>query len=384
MKTCLAAARSKRTGLPPAVGSTSAAAAISSIRAAVDLESRQRMGNPHVLAQAQHPVDDAGRAMRPEPEPHRQPRHAVGDGLVVECKDIGHEHRVRHAVMGIVDRADRMGKRVNPAEPFLEGGSAHRGRRHHVPSRLDVGPVCDDTRQIFLDQAHAFDRDAFRHRMIARRAIGFEAMRESVHASACGQIGRQADGQFRIANRDRRHHPGVKDHLLGMRSRMGDDARAADFGAGSRGGRDRDDRRDARGVGARPPVPDVLEVPHRPGLSDHERDDLTDVERGPAAEGDDPVMSAGAIGGDAGFDIAVHRVGLHVAEDGGGSPGAFQIGQHLRQHRHVADAGIGDEQRLGDAGALEGVGQFGNAAGAETDRGRIVPVGFHGHCGLGS
>ena len=50
--------------------------------------------------------------------------------------------------------------------------------------------------------------------------------------------------------------------------------------------------RDARGVGASPPVADVLEVPHRPRLTDHERDDLADVERGTAAEGDDAVMSA--------------------------------------------------------------------------------------------
>ena len=112
---------------------------------------------------------------------------------------------------------------------------------------------------------------------------------------------------------------------------------------------------------------DVLEVPQRPGLSDHERDDLTDVERGPAAESHHPVMTASAIGGDAGFDIAVDRVGLHVAEDRGGSPGGLEIGEHFRQHRHVADAGIGDEQRFRDARALEGVGQFGNASGAETD-----------------
>ena len=127
---------------------------------------------------------------------------------------------------------------------------------------------------------------------------------------------------------------------------MGDDPRSADFGAGPGRGWDGDDRGDAGGVGARPPVSDVLEVPQRPGLSDHERDDLTDVERGPAAEGHHPVMTASAIGGDAGFDIAIDRVGLHVAEDRGRSPGGLEIGEHFRQHRHVADAGIGNEQRF--------------------------------------
>ena len=177
---------------------------------------------------------------------------------------------------------------------------------------------------------------------------------------------------------------GMKDHLLRMRRRIRDDARATDFGAGSRGGRDRDDRRDARGVGAGPPVPDVLEVPHRPGLTDHEGDDLADIERGAAAEGDDAVMPARAIGGDSGLDIAIHRIGLHLAENGGRPPGAFQIGQDLGEHRQVPDARIGDEQGLRDAGGLQGVGQLRDSARAETDRGRIVPVGFDGHCGLGS
>ena len=196
--------------------------------------------------------------------------------------------------------------------------------------------------------------------------------------------GRQPDGQFRIANRDHRHHFGVKDHLLRMRRRIRDDACATDFGAGSRGGRDRDDGRDARGVGAGPPVPDVFEVPHRSGLTDHERDDLADVERRTAPEGDHAVMSASAIGGHSLLDIPVHRIRLHLAENGRRSPCAFQMGQHLGQHRQVPHARIRYEQGLGDAGSLEGVGQLRDSASAELDRGRIVPVGFHGHCDPGS
>ena len=48
------------------------------------------------------------------------------------------------------------------------------------------------------------------------------------------------------------------------------------------------------GIGARPPVADILEIPHRPRLPGHEGDDLADVERRAAAEGDDAVMAAGA------------------------------------------------------------------------------------------
>jgi hypothetical protein len=70
------------------------------------------------------------------------------------------------------------------------------------------------------------------------------------------------------------HHQRMEDHLLGVRRLVGDDAGAADFRAGARRGRHRDDREDALGVGAGPPVADILEIPHRPGLAGHEGDDL--------------------------------------------------------------------------------------------------------------
>ena len=53
-------------------------------------------------------------------------------------------------------------------------------------------------------------------------------------------------------------------------------------------------------IGARPPVADVLEIPHRPGLPGHEGDQLADIERRAAAEGDDAVMAAALEGRDAG------------------------------------------------------------------------------------
>ena len=47
---------------------------------------------------------------------------------------------------------------------------------------------------------------------------------------------------------------------------------------------------DARRIGPRPPVADILEIPHRPRLAGHEGDDLAGIERGAAAEGDDAVV----------------------------------------------------------------------------------------------
>ena len=67
-------------------------------------------------------------------------------------------------------------------------------------------------------------------------------------------------------------------------------------------------------IGARPPIADILEVPERAGLPGHEGDDLAGIEPRAAAEGDDAVMLAGAEDGDAGLDIGVDRVRLHVGE----------------------------------------------------------------------
>ena len=91
-------------------------------------------------------------------------------------------------------------------------------------------------------------------------------------------------------------------------------------------------------IGARPPVADILEIPERPGLPGHEGDDLAGVEARAAAEGDDPVMIAGAEGGDAGLDVGLDRVGLYVGEHATGSPASFEQVERLR----------------GDAGAWRG------------------------------
>ena len=103
---------------------------------------------------------------------------------------------------------------------------------------------------------------------------------------------RHADGQLGIGDHHLRHHQRVEDHLLGVGRLVGDHAGAADLGAGAGGGRHGDDRGDALGIGAGPPVADVLEIPHRPRLAGHEGDDLAGIEPRAAAEGDDAVMAA--------------------------------------------------------------------------------------------
>ena len=128
--------------MPPAVGSFGAMVDISVELWVVDLQAGQRMRHAEILAQRQHPVEE-GRKARLQAEIGGEPLDLVLDGLAVEDQHIGHEHRVGQAVMGVVERADRMRQRVDRAEPLLEGGGAHGGRRHHVGARFEIGAVRD-------------------------------------------------------------------------------------------------------------------------------------------------------------------------------------------------------------------------------------------------
>ncbi|MNI94128.1 hypothetical protein D3C73_1521790 [compost metagenome] len=79
--------------------------------------------------------------------------------------------------MRVITRAKLVCQRVHSAQAALKGGGAHAGCGEHLLARLQIGAIGDCLRQIFLDEAHAFQRDACRHRMKDRRTIGFEIVR---------------------------------------------------------------------------------------------------------------------------------------------------------------------------------------------------------------
>ena len=118
-----------------------------------------------------------------------------------------------------------------------------------------------------------------------------------------------------IADHDLRQHQRVEDDLLLMRRLVGHDAGAADLRARAGRGRHGDDRRDALRIGPRPPIADVLEIPHRARLAVHEGDRLADIERRAAADRDDAVMLALAEGREPGVDIGLRRIAAHIGED---------------------------------------------------------------------
>ena len=236
-------------------------------------------------------------------------------------------------------------------------------------------PVGDGDRQPLLDQPHAFQRDPLAERMEEGAAIGFQAVRQRIHAGPRRDLGRQADGEFRIGNHHLGQHQRVEDDLLGVVAGIGDDRGAADLRAGAGGGRHGDDRRDAVRIGARPPVLAILEIEDRARLAGHEGDQLADVHGRAAAEGDDAVMAAGLVGGDAVLEVLQRRIAVDLGEDRDGNLRLLQDVERRGHDRQVDKARIGDQQRPGDAGCGKRIGQFGDAAGTEADGGRIGPVG---------
>jgi hypothetical protein len=246
-------------------------------------------------------------------------------------------------VVGIVEAAEGMRQGVNGAEPALEGGGAHGGGHEHVAARIEVLRSVDGGRQVLLHQPQPLDRDPLRQRVVGRRAIGLEAVGKRVHARRRGELGRQADGEPGVEEGELRHHLRVKDDLLLVRLGMGDDAGPADLGAGPGGGRHRDDGRDGVGVGPRPPVADVLEVEDRPGLAVHEGDELADVERRAAAEGDHAVVVAVLEGRHPVGDILLDRIGRTSANSPTPSAPPLEVGKDGLDHRHGGKPGVGDQ-----------------------------------------
>ena len=110
-------------------------------------------------------------------------------------------------------------------------------------------------------------------------------------------MGRHAHRQLRITDDDSGQHFGVKNDLFHMIFAIGQHPGPAHLRPGPGGGQHRDDRGDPVRVGAGPPVINILKIPYRAGLPGHEGDDLRQIQRGTAAEGDHAVMAAVAVSG---------------------------------------------------------------------------------------
>ena len=227
---------------------------------AVDAEFGDRVGHADIGTQGDD-FGEIGIEIRAHAAIRRKPGDAGLDCAAVEDKHIRHQYGIGHAVMRVEQGAHRVSQRMHGAKPLLECGAAHGGRRHHMRARREVAAVADRDAQIFMNQTRPLDSDAIGHRVIARRAIGFEAMRQRIHPRAGRQTRRQAGGQHRIGDDDPGHHQRMENHLLRMRRAVGDHTGAPRLRTGARRGGHGDDRGNGVRVRTGPPIPDILEIP---------------------------------------------------------------------------------------------------------------------------
>ena len=276
-------------------------------------------------------------------------------------------------------RTDRVAHGVDRAQPLLERRGAHRRRAHHVGAGLEVGAIGIGTRQVLLDQPHPLERDTLAHRVVMRAGEGLDTMGKGIKPGAGGNRFWHAHGQLGIANHHAGQHLGVEDDLFRVGLGIGDDAGAAHLRAGAGSGRHGDDRCDHIGVGAGPPVANILEIPHRAGLARHEGDHFPKVEAGAAAKGDHAVMAAGVIGRHTRHQVLFVRVRIDLGKEATAQPGGLHHVERGLRHRQRGKATVGHQQRLGDARRRAGLGQFLDTPGTEPDRGRVGPVSNERH-----
>ena len=282
-------------------------------------------------------------------------------------------------MVSVEDSAHRVTQRMDRAEAFLKRRRTHAGGRHHVAARLQVAAVGVGAAQVLVDEAHPLQRDALAHGVVEGRAVGLQAVGQGVHPRARRDRLRHADGELGIGDHHHGQHLGVEDDLLHPRLGVGDDAGAPNLGPGARGGGNGDGGRDGVRIGAGPPVAHVLEVPDRAGLAGHEGDHLAQIQRRAAAEGDDAVMAARAVGGDAGIEVLLGGIGVDLGEDRAAEPALIQNVESPLSHRQRRQAAVGHEERPLDVGVGAGGRQLRDAACAEADGGGIGPVGGKRH-----
>ena len=147
-------------------------------------------------------------------------------------------------------------------------------------------------------------------------------MGQRVHAGADGDLGRHAGGEFGISDDGVRQDLRMEDDFFDLLRRVGQYAGAADLGAGASRRGNGNNRRDHRAICTHPPVPDVLEIPDRAGLSSLERHQLAEIKTRATAERHHTIMIAGFERFDPRLKVQIRRVRLYVRKERGAQSNA--------------------------------------------------------------
>ena len=136
----------------------------------------------------------------------RRPRAPAPRTCAAPTRTFQAQHRVDHqrvgqAVVQVADGAERVRARVHRAEVLLEGDRAHHRAHHHV----GAGRGCAGSRTAVTSARAAmrvpFERDAVAQRVVGRRQVALDVVRQRVHAGRRGD--RRAAGRASAPGRRR-------------------------------------------------------------------------------------------------------------------------------------------------------------------------------------
>ena len=276
-------------------------------------------------------------------------------------------------VQARIGAAQAVAQRMHAAQALLERHRALHRSAHHVQARLAVAAVAGGTFDVQPGALQAIERDAIGGRIEGGRHEGLHAMCDGVHAGRGCQLGWQAEREFRVADGRLGHQePAVETQLAVVVD--DDDGAARHLAAGAAGGRHGDQRRHAVGDLRRATL-DGGVGRERAFVRGGNRHALGAVDGRAAADCDQPVATAGVVGLDGGAHGGLGRVGRRLVEHRDFEP-AQRI-ERLLQDAGGTHAGVGHDQRAGDADA----GTFGceqtDCAEFELDLGQVLDEG-HG------
>ena len=137
-------------------------------------------------------------------------------------------------------------------------------------------------------------------------------MDKRIHAGSRSDKWRHTNRQFGVGDHNRRQYSGMKNDLFDVALTVDDDAGSTDLRPRACGRWYGDDGGNPIGIRAFPPVTNILEVPHRPGLTGHEGQQFTQVQPGPSAEGDHAVVVAVEKDLPARFHVDFRGVGINL------------------------------------------------------------------------
>ena len=271
-----------------------------------------------------------------------------------------------------------MGAGVHGTEVLLECHCTHERRHHHVAARLNVAGLTHRNRQGAGADAHAFQSDAVAHRVIGGAEIGLDVVRHRIHAGGGGHVGGQGErkfgiGEYRLGQQTRREHD-----PLDVRVVLRHHARAAHFGTGAAGGRQRDEVRQI--AVNRSHLRVIPHVFHDVAfVRSHHGDHLRDVQAGTTAEADDAVGPVCARSRGAFHDLSPRGVAVNAGEHGDIEPGAETVAE-VGHDGQGGEPLVRDDDRAFDTGFAQMIADQLARAGAELDGGGETELG-DGHGG---